>query len=123
MQHSSTAKHSNSLFRILYAGQLDDNTVLALTLDNGLGEAQLVNTTLNYLYTAVDSVIINLQLRGIHCLQNNVGTTLQIQTLLNRISQGRDVYAETTNNRQRDNQEFPEFIPTQNYFLLKMFWI
>ena len=50
-----------------------------------------------------------------------MSTTLQIQALFNGISQRRDVYAETADNRQSDNQKFPEFIPTQNNFLLKIF--
>ena len=68
LQHSGTAQHSNSLFRILYARQLNNNTVLALTLNNRLGQAQLIYTTLNNLYTAVDSVIVNLKFRRIHSL-------------------------------------------------------
>ena len=68
LQHSGTAQHSNSFFRVLYARQLNNNTVLALTLNNRLGQAQLIDTTLNNLYTAVDSVIVNLKFRRIHSL-------------------------------------------------------
>ena len=76
LQHSSTAQHSDSLFRILYARQLNNNTVLALALNNRLSQAQLVDTAFNNLYAAVNGVVVNLQLRCIHSLQNNVGTTL-----------------------------------------------
>ena len=119
LQHGSTTQHGNSLFGILNTGELYNNTVLALTLNNRLGQAQLVDTAFDDFYTAINSVIVHLQVRCIHRLQDNVGTALQIQALLNRVSQGGDVDAETADYRQGNNQKFPQLIPTQNNFLLK----
>ena len=119
LQHSSTAQHGDSLFRVLNTRKLYNDTILALTLNYRLGQTQLVDTAFDDFHTAVDSIIVHLQVRCIHRLQNNVGTALQIQTLLNRVSQGGDVDAETADYSQGDNQKFPQLIPTQNNFLLK----
>ena len=107
VQHCSTTEHCDCFFRVFYARKFNDNAVFALTLNNGFGQTKFVYTTFNNSNTAVYSVFIYFHFRSIHCLQNNVGTTLQVQTLFNRVGQRLDINAEAPDNCQCNNQEFP----------------
>ena len=68
LQHSGLAQHVDSLFRILYARQFNDDAVAALTLYHRLRQAQRINTALNNMGRTIQRVIIHFQLGRIHCL-------------------------------------------------------
>ena len=96
--------------RILHAGQLDHDLVVALRADLGLGDAELVDAAPHDLDRTFEVFLGELAVRRRHGLERHLEATLEVETERRRLVEGRgrdreQRHADERRGEQPENQE------------------
>ena len=104
-EHRRLADRLNGRIGILDARQFDDDAALALSLDQRLGQAKLVDALLHDFDDALHRIVVDLCFRRIDRFEHDMRAALQVKALAYGICQRRDEGEKNADDHRDDRDE------------------